>query len=120
MSLRHLNAWLGTVARVLASLAIAFALFSPVTTAFAQTTELNRKVKSKVTPVYPDLARRMNIVGTVKVQVVVTPNGSIKESKVVGGNPVLANAAMDALKKWKFETASEESSGTVEFRFEPQ
>jgi hypothetical protein len=27
---------------------------------------------------------------------------------------------MDALKKWKFETASEDSTGTVEFKFQPQ
>jgi len=44
----------------------------------------------------------------------------VKESKVVGGKPVLADAAVDALKKWKFETASEESTGTVEFKFQPQ
>jgi TonB family protein len=87
--------------------------------AWAQT-ELTRKVKTKVSPAYPDLARRMNIAGTVRLLVVVSPNGSVKDSKVVGGNPVLANAAVDALKKWKFETASEDTTGTVEFKFQPQ
>jgi TonB family protein len=62
----------------------------------------------------------MNITGTVKVLVVVTPGGSLKDTKVVGGNPLLVNAAMDALKKWKFEPADSESSGTVEFKFQPQ
>jgi len=81
--------------------------------------ELTRKVKSKVNPTYPDLARRMNLRGTVKVLVVVSPEGNLKDSKVVGGNPILVNAALDALKKWKFEPASEESTGTVEFRFQP-
>jgi len=81
--------------------------------------ELTRKVKSRVNPAYPELARRMNIRGTVKVLVVVTPAGNLKDSKVVGGNPILVNAALDALKKWKFEPASDESSGTVEFKFEP-
>jgi TonB family protein len=80
--------------------------------------ELIRKVKTKVPPAYPDLARRMNIRGTVRVFVVVSPNGNIKESKAVGGNPILVNSAMDALKKWKFEPAPEESTGVVEFRFE--
>lgn len=62
----------------------------------------------------------MNITGTVKVYVVVAPDGTIKESRVVGGHPLLVGATMDALKKWKFETASEESSGTLEFKFVPE
>ena len=82
--------------------------------------ELTRKAKSKVQPLYPDLARRMSIAGTVKIQVVVAPNGTVKSTKVVGGHPVLANAALDALKKWRFEPAADEASGVVEFKFEPQ
>jgi TonB family protein len=82
--------------------------------------ELTRKAKTKVAPAYPELAKRMNITGTVKVLVVVSANGSLKDTKVVGGNPLLVNAAMDALKKWKFEPADGESSGTVEFKFQPQ
>lgn len=86
--------------------------------AFAQG-ELTRKVKTRVSPTYPELARRMSIRGTVKVIVVVSPNGNLKDAKVVGGNPVLVNAALDAVKKWKFEPAQEESTGTVEFTFQP-
>ncbi len=82
--------------------------------------QLTRKVKSRVPPLYPDIARRMNITGTVKVMVVVAPNGSLRSSKAVGGHPLLVNAAMDAIKKWKFESATEESSGVVEFKFQPQ
>ncbi len=82
--------------------------------------ELTRKAKTKVAPTYPELARRMNITGTVKVLVVVAASGTLKDTKVVGGNPLLVNAAMDALKKWKFEPADSESSGTVEFKFQPQ
>ncbi len=82
-------------------------------------TELTRKVKTKVDPPYPALARRLNIRGTVKVLVVVAPSGELKETKVVGGNPILVDAALDALKQWKFEPASESSTGTVEFKFQP-
>jgi TonB family protein len=81
--------------------------------------ELTRKVKNRVNPSYPDLARRMNLRGTVKVLVVVSPEGNLKNSKVVGGNPILVNAALDALRKWKFEPSAEESTGTVEFQFQP-
>jgi TonB family protein len=72
-----------------------------------------------VQPEYPELARKMNITGTVKVQIVVLPNGSVKEAKVVGGHPVLASAALEAVKKWRFEPASSESTGVVDFKFEP-
>lgn len=94
------------------------AVFHP-SLAFAQS-ELTRKVKTRVKPAYPELAKRLNITGTVKVLVVVSPNGSLKDAKVVGGNPLLVNAAMDALKKWKFEPAKDDSTGTVEFKFRPQ
>jgi TonB family protein len=80
---------------------------------------LTRKVKTKVPPVYPDLARRMSISGIVKLSVVVAPNGTVKESKLVGGHPLLVNAALDAIKKWKFDPGSEESTGIVEFKFQP-
>jgi TonB family protein len=81
--------------------------------------EIVRRAKNKVQPVYPELARRMNLSGTVKVEVVVAPNGTVKEAKVVGGHPVLANAALDAVRKWRFEPAAMESSGVVDFKFEP-
>jgi TonB family protein len=79
----------------------------------------DRKVKSKVQPAYPEIARRMGLTGIVKIQVVVSPNGTVKETKVIGGHPILVNAAIEAVKKWKFEAASSESTGTLEFRFDP-
>ena len=97
-------------------------LFYP--TAMAQETvnteELSRKPKTKVAPTYPDMARRMRISGNVRLSVVVAPNGTVKSSKAIGGHPVLVNAAMNAIKQWKFETAPTESSGVVEFKFQPQ
>jgi TonB family protein len=79
-----------------------------------------RRAKSKVQPAYPELARKMNITGTVKVQVVVAPNGSVKDAKVMGGHPLLVNAALEAVKKWRFEPAAMESSGVIDFKFENQ
>lgn len=81
--------------------------------------EIVRRAKSKVQPQYPELARRMNITGTARIEVVVAPNGTVKEARIVGGHPVLAGAALDAAKKWRFEPAPVESSGVIEFKFEP-
>lgn len=82
--------------------------------------EIVRRAKTRVQPVYPELARKMNITGTVKVQVVVATNGTVKDAKVLGGHPVLAGAALEAIKKWRFEPAAVESTGVVDFKFEPQ
>jgi TonB family protein len=108
---------------LLAVLAMAMAAGS--TTIQAQQTqnnsdEMTRRAKTKVQPSYPDLARKMNITGTVKVEVVVAPNGTVKEARVIGGHPVLANAALEAVKKWRFEPASVESTGIIDFKFEPR
>jgi len=81
--------------------------------------EINRRAKIRVVPVYPELARKMNITGVVKILVTVSPNGSIKDARLIGGHPVLASAALDAVKKWRFEAGPEESAGVVEFRFSP-
>ena len=86
----------------------------------AQSDEIVRRARSKAQPMYPELARRMNITGTVKVQVVVAPNGSVKDARIVGGHPVLTNAALDAARKWRFEPAAVESSGVIDFKFEPR
>jgi len=85
-----------------------------------QSDEILRRAKSKVQPAYPDLARKMNISGTVKIEVTVSPNGTVKDARVVGGHPVLANAALDAAKKWRFEPAAAESTGVIDFKFEPR
>ena len=79
---------------------------------------LNRKIITKVAPVYPELAKHMNIGGTVKVEVVIRPNGSVKSTKIVGGNPVLLDSAKEAVLKWKFAPSSEETTGIVDVSFE--
>ena len=80
---------------------------------------MTRKVKTQVSPIYPELARRMGITGVVKIEVRVDKSGNVKDAKLVGGHPLLANAALEAIKKWKYEPAAEESVGIVEFRFSP-
>lgn len=78
-----------------------------------------RKIVKKVLPAYPDLARQLNIKGTVKLLVTVEPNGIVKSAKDVGGNPAFVAAAMRVIGKWKFEPAPEQTTETVELKFEP-
>jgi protein TonB len=85
----------------------------------ASTEEGKRKVKTKIAPVYPELAKRMNVVGRVKIEVIITPEGRVKSTRAVGGHPLLVQACLDAVKEWKFSAAAEESTQLVEFEFTP-
>jgi|HubBroStandDraft_5_1064220.scaffolds.fasta_scaffold15029_2 TonB family protein len=79
-----------------------------------------RKVKTRVSPEYPELAKRMNVTGHVKIEVTISMDGRVTATKVIGGNPVLVSASIDALKKWHFEAASKQTSEIIEFEFNGQ
>ena len=81
------------------------------------TDESKRKVKTKVAPVYPELARRMNVAGKVKIEVVIGPDGHVKTTRIVGGHPLLVRSCQDAVKEWRFAPAAEETTQIVEFEF---
>ena len=70
----------------------------------------------RVEPVYPDLARANRIHGTVKVRLIITRDGRVKSAEPLGGHPVLVEAALNAIEKWKYEPAATESTVTVEFK----
>lgn len=82
--------------------------------------EPERKVLHRVVPTYPDLARKLHIKGVVKFTATVAPNGNVKSIQVLGGNPVLIQAAEDAVGNWKFAPAAEETHELIELRFGPQ
>jgi protein TonB len=79
-----------------------------------------RKVKKQVVPQYPQMAREMHVTGAVRLEVTVAPSGKVKEAKVLGGHPLLAQAAMDAVKDFQYEPGSEETSTIVVFNFSGQ
>ncbi|HUA99573.1 MAG TPA: energy transducer TonB [Terracidiphilus sp.] len=62
-----------------------------------------RAIKSRVAPVYPEIAKRMRIEGEVRVAATVDPKGNVTDVKEVTGNHILSLAAQDAVRKWKFE-----------------
>ena len=118
MSLRAINHWLGV--GLFLVVCMTWIVKPSPASGQQQEGEITRKVKSKVSPIYPDIAKRMSIAGVVKLIVVVAPNGSVKSTKVLGGHPLLVTAAEEAVKKWKFESGPEESSGVVEFSFKTE
>jgi len=79
-----------------------------------------RKVRTRVVPEYPALARQMNVTGKVKIEATVAADGHVMSTKVVGGSPLLVNAALDALKKWHYEPGPKQTTELVEFEFNGQ
>jgi len=76
-----------------------------------------REIKSRITPTYPDIARRMQISGKVSLEVTITPDGHVKEVHPIGGHPVLVDAATNAVKGWRFSSGSGEVKQVVEIDF---
>jgi len=112
--MRRTQAWF--VAVLLAS-AFAFGAGTCALAQKASTDESKRKIKTKVEAKYPDLARRMNVSGKVKIEVVVSPEGRVRKTRVIGGHPLLVNASVEAVKDWRFVPAPEETTLVVEFDF---
>jgi TonB family protein len=101
------------------ALSLGFIAFCPSFSLAQEQSETQRKLVNKVDPVYPELAKKMQISGTVKVEVVVAPNGKVKFTQVVGGHPVLAKAAVDAIANWKWGPAQQETKELIELHFHP-
>jgi len=76
-----------------------------------------RKPVANPNPEYPEIARRMNITGTVKTEIVIAADGTIKTVKVLGGHPLLVDAVQKALKRWKYAPAPAETTIQVDFKF---
>jgi len=108
--------------RVIWLLAVVVALTTSMVGAQSSsaTAASDRKVASKVAPIYPELAKKMHIHGIVRVEAVVRPNGAVKTTRVLGGNPVLVDAALDAVGKWKFEPAQAETTEVVQVTFDSE
>jgi TonB family protein len=97
-------------------LAVALITFVFGFSLFTHADDLGRKIKSKVNPQYPELARKMNVSGSVKLELVVAANGQVKSVKPLGGHPLLIDAAQNAVKQWRYEPGAE-GTEVVEIRF---
>ena len=104
------------IRKVLVGLALS-AVLGAHTSAQSGSEESKRKVKTKVAPVYPELAKRMSVSGKVKIEVIITPDGRVKSTRALGGHPLLVQSCIDAVKEWKFASAPEETTQVVEFEF---
>jgi TonB family protein len=78
-----------------------------------------RKVITRTEPDYPDTLKRLYIGGVVRIEAVVAPDGTVESTQLVGGNPILGQTAMRAIKQWKYAQASTKEKLIVKLEFDP-
>ena len=81
------------------------------------TDQAQRKVTRSEQPEYPEIARKLNLHGTVRLKIWINSDGTVRRLEYVGGHPLLAESALKAVKEWKYEAAPKESTATIELKF---
>lgn len=84
-----------------------------------QDSKSDRKLTLRIEPDYPPVLRMRQIGGTVRLEVTINPHGTVESAKVIGGNPILAESAVVAVKKWKYVAAETATTTTVSLIFNP-
>lgn len=108
-SSRSRKSWLGAL---FFSMLLACSLSS-----YAQ--DSGRKVVKKIPVAYPSILKSKGIGGTVRLKVFVKPDGTVRDSEVLGGNPILAESAQKSVAQWKFSPASSETAIELSVTFDP-
>lgn len=76
-----------------------------------------RKAIRNPKPTYPDIAKTMNLRGSVTLELTIAPSGRVMDTRVVGGHPVLAQSAVQTVKGWLFEPAGSTTTETIKIDF---
>ncbi len=61
------------------------------------------RIINRVQPAYPPLARQTRISGTVRLHAIISKNGTIQQLEVLSGHPLLQQAALDAVRQWRYQ-----------------
>jgi TonB family protein len=85
---------------------------------YGQTTP-DRTVITRVEPEYPETLKRLYIGGTVRVEAIIAPDGTVESTQLIGGNPILGQTAMRAIKQWKYTRARAKQTLIVKVQFDP-
>jgi TonB family protein len=80
----------------------------------------SRVLLTRVDPVYPEALRPLHIGGTVRLQLTVSPRGSVEAVTLIGGNPILGEAAIKAVKQWVYAASPTQTTLQVSVPFAPQ
>jgi TonB family protein len=79
-----------------------------------------RKVLKKAPVGYPYILKSKGIGGVVRLKVFVKPDGTVRDTEVLGGNPILAESAQKSVMQWKFSPGNSETVLEVSVTFDPR
>jgi len=79
----------------------------------------DRKIVKKVPVAYPSILKSKGIGGVVRLKVFLKPDGTVRDTEVLGGNPILAESAQKSVMQWKFSPASSETAIELSVTFDP-
>jgi TonB family protein len=79
-----------------------------------------RKLIRRVEPNYPETLKRLGIGGTVRLQVTISAKGNVENVEVLGGNPILGEAAINAVKQWVYAAGHSRSVVEINIPFDSQ
>lgn len=116
MNILNRSAWIAGI--------LALACTGAVADVHVSTAEAIQNAIERPNPEYAAIARQLKVVGKVEVEAVIAPDGSVESVKALTGNPLLSNAAVIAVKKWKFKPFTEKGEparaiAVLSFEFKP-
>lgn len=89
-----------------------------VLTVLASGRNADRKLLTRIEPEYPQTLKQLHIGGTVRLALTISPKGAVERVAILGGNPILAEAATKAAKQWIYAPASSRTTIEVSVPFE--
>src|SRR5260221_14023466 len=92
-------------------------MLSCISVGYAQDTA--RKILKKMPVLYLLVLKEKAIGGTVRLKVFIKPDGSVRDTEVLGGSAILAESAQKSVSQWKFSPGNSETSMEVVVRFDP-
>ena len=87
-------------------------------TVYQSEDEKERRLISRAEPAYPAVLRNNGIGGTVRVQVTIASDGAVEKVELLGGSPVLGEAAMTAIKQWVYAAGRSRTQTVVSIDFD--
>ena len=92
-------------------------MLSYMSVGYAQ--DAHHKVLKKVPVHYPEALKEKHIQGDVRLKVFIKPSGDVRDTELLGGNPILAESAQKSVSQWKFSPGNSETSVEVVVHFDP-
>ena len=105
--------------RMMMSLFVAISIVTGSLNAQGEEGGSERSLTTRIEPEYPDTLQRLYIGGIVRLELTITPKGRVENVILLGGNPILGQSAMSAVKKWRYAPANSRSVVQVKIRFDP-